>query len=99
LVAWKEDIPEGEPYKDAGVIDEQTAGVIEDFGMGHLVDPDKTWSRPEYAYRAAKKIIGTNYFLLVKLDLGRNSDGTRRIGWTAILTRQPVDQIIGRITT
>ena len=93
IQSWEDDIPLAKGYKGVGIIDDETAGTIMDFGQGHLVDPDKTYSRAEYAFRAAKKVLGNSYILLIKISLPKG-----RIGWNALLLHQDVETTFGRIT-
>lgn len=92
--AWHEDVTEN-TYRGAGVVTEDVADTISDFGLGHYLELDRNWSRPRYAYNAARKILSTQYFLLVK----RISISGNHIGWNAIILHSPIDQIFGQIST
>lgn len=88
---WYDDV-EGESYKGAYVIPEDLADTLDDFGQGHYLDTDKTYSRPEYAYRAGIKIIPPNYFLLVRIELPND-----RIGWMVMITREDTNEMFERM--
>jgi hypothetical protein len=90
---WHDDTPAGEPYKGSSIIDEDTADAISDNGLGHML-PDKTYSRPEFAYKAGLRIVGPSYFLLVKIEMRRG-----RIGWSVIFLHQESETTFNKIST
>jgi hypothetical protein len=80
--AWFDE-PEGLSYKGMYIVSEDLGDTLDDFGQGHYLDPDKTYSRPEYAFKAGTKILPPNYLLLVRIEYPNG-----RIGWMVMITRQ-----------
>jgi hypothetical protein len=83
---WHDDNDGKETYKGAGIITSDVAETMDDFALGHWLDNGRVWSRPEYAYRAARKIVTNNYFLLVKISNGTITQ------WAVMITKANVDQ-------
>lgn len=86
---WQDD-PEGNKYREIYIIPENLAETLDDFGQAHYLDPDRTYSRPEYAAKAGLRVLGPNYLLLVRIELERG-----RIGWQIMLTPTDVNEMFG----
>jgi hypothetical protein len=87
---WHDDIPIDQGYKGATIVDKKTADALYELEQGHWIDNGRWWTRAEYAYRAANKIITPDYFLLVKI-ITRNAEGERVIAWAVIILSQTVE--------
>jgi hypothetical protein len=86
---WHDD-PGELSYKGMYIVTEDLADTMDDFGQGHYLDPDKVYSRPEYAWKGGTKVLPPNYLLLVKIEY---SDG--RIGWMVMITKQDTSEMFG----
>lgn len=86
------DEPEGLSYKGMYIIPEDLADTLDDFAQAHYLDPDKEYSRPEYAFKAGTKILPPNYLLLVKIE---HDDG--RIGWMVMITKEDTNTMFERM--
>ena len=85
--AWYDE-PEGNSYKGMYIVSEDLADTLDDFGQGHYLDPDKIWSRPEYAWKAATKVLPPNYLLLVRIEYESG-----RTGWMVMITRSDTGEM------
>jgi hypothetical protein len=54
--------------------------ALVELDAAHWLDGRRRWTRVEYAYRAAMKIITPDYFILVKLQTPRG------IEWAVLIT-------------
>jgi hypothetical protein len=85
------DNPEDLSYRGVYIIPEDLADTLDDFGQGHYLDPDRTYSRPEYAWKSGIKVLGSNYLLLVRIEV----PNTDRIGWMVFVTREDTSDMFG----
>lgn len=88
---WHDD-PEGLVYKGTYIIPEDLADTLDDFGQGHYLDPDRVYSRPEYAWKAGTKVLPPNYILLVRIEYENG-----RIGWMVMLTKEDTADMFERM--
>lgn len=84
---WHDDV-EGLSYKGIYIIPENMAETLDDFGQGHYLDAERTYSRPEYAAKAGLKVLGPNYLLLVRIEMEHD-----RIGWMVFITTTDVNDM------
>jgi hypothetical protein len=82
------DVPEENSYRGMYIVSEDLADTLDDFGQGHYLDPDKVYSRPEYAFKGGTKVLPPNYLLLVKIEYDNG-----RIGWMVMITKSDTNEM------
>lgn len=83
---WHQDIS-GSDYKGVSVVERNVGNALVELDVGHYLDDGRLYSRPEYAYRAGRKFVSQEYFVLVKIrERGR-------IGWAVLILTTTVSSL------